>query len=46
MTPAAPPVSSEPTQADRIRELAGLRDEGLLTDEEFAKAERRLLGLL
>ena len=31
--------------SDRIAGLAKLRDDGVLTDEEFAAAKRRLLGL-
>jgi hypothetical protein len=30
--------------ADELRKLADLRDDGVLTDEEFAAAKRRLLG--
>ena len=41
--PASAP--SEPTPADRLAELARLRDDGILTDVEFTAAKRRLLGL-
>jgi hypothetical protein len=42
---AAPPAAAEPwTLADQLRGLADLRDQGLLTDEEFAAAKARLLG--
>jgi hypothetical protein len=30
---------------DRLRELSELHDRGSLTDEEFAAAKRKLLGL-
>ncbi|WP_234786417.1 SHOCT domain-containing protein [Mycolicibacter sinensis] len=35
---AASPISGE------LRELADLRDAGILTEEEFAQEKRRLLG--
>ena len=40
---AAPPPS-ERSVADELRKLARLRDEGILTDEEFAGAKAKLLG--
>ena len=33
-----------PTLAEQVARLADLRDDGILTDEEFAAAKRRLLG--
>lgn len=41
----APTASSEPDVANQIRKLAELRDEGLLTDEEFDAKKKELLGL-
>lgn len=38
-------TSSEPDVTDQIRKLAELRDEGLLTDEEFDAKKKDLLGL-
>ncbi|MBA2624505.1 MAG: SHOCT domain-containing protein, partial [Acidimicrobiia bacterium] len=38
--PAGPPVDV----ADQLRKLASLRDEGILSDEEFAAQKARLLG--
>ena len=32
------------TVADEIKKLAALRDQGILTDEEFTEQKRRLLG--
>ena len=32
------------TMADRLRELASLRDEGLLTDDEFAEQKAKVLA--
>jgi hypothetical protein len=43
--PAATPAPSPPTPADRLAELARLRDAGILTEEEFTAAKRRMLGL-
>ena len=46
----APPASdataapAPPTTADRLAELARLRDDGILTEDEFSAAKRRLLG--
>lgn len=45
--PAPPPVSQPaavPTLADRLRELADLHKEGILSDQEFADAKAKLLG--
>lgn len=44
--PAAPPPTSAPPTdvADQLRKLASLRDEGILSDEEFAAQKARLLG--
>jgi hypothetical protein len=38
--PAAPP----PDPTARLRELASLRDEGILTDEEFQAEKRKVLA--
>ena len=45
--PAPPPASQPaavPTLTDRLRELADLHKEGILSDEEFAGAKAKLLG--
>jgi Short C-terminal domain len=47
--PPAPPVQqmAAPVEEDpvtRLRELASLRDDGILTEEEFAAEKRKLLG--
>lgn len=44
-TEAAPIPPVEPTVGDRLRELAGLHRDGVLSDEEFASAKAKLLGL-
>jgi hypothetical protein len=45
---AAPPAQAAPQEEEdpisRLRELASLRDDGILTDEEFAAEKRKLLG--
>ena len=45
VTHALLPAPTAPTPADRVADLARLRDDGILTDEEFTAAKRRLLGL-
>ncbi|PFG30499.1 putative oligomerization/nucleic acid binding protein [Paramicrobacterium agarici] len=37
-------VTATPTLAERLRELADLHKEGILSDEEFANAKTKLLG--
>jgi hypothetical protein len=39
------PASAQPDTATEIRNLAGLRDEGLITAEEFEAKKKQLLGL-
>jgi hypothetical protein len=44
---AAPPPSAAPAQGDVIEQLTklgALRDQGVLTDEEFAAQKARILG--
>jgi hypothetical protein len=40
---AAPPQQEE-DPIEKLREYAKLRDDGILTDEEFEAQKRRLLG--
>jgi hypothetical protein len=43
----APPPAPAPPPADpvsELRELAKLRDDGILTEEEFAAEKRKILG--
>jgi PPE-repeat protein len=42
--PAQPPSDRVAELAADLRELAALRDSGILTDEEFTEEKRRLLG--
>ena len=44
---AAPPASTgiSPGDLEEIEKLAALRDQGVLTDEEFDTTKRRILGL-
>ena len=44
-TPPALPAPSESGAVDALRALATMRAEGHLTDEEFAAAKRKILGL-
>lgn len=41
---AAPAPASAPSTADELAKLAQLRQQGILTDEEFAAAKARLLA--
>jgi hypothetical protein len=44
---AAPPASTgvSSSDLDELEKLAALRDQGVLTDEEFDTTKRRILGL-
>jgi hypothetical protein len=44
--PAAPASSAGPSQEglDKLKELAQLHDQGILTDEEFAAQKAKILG--
>jgi hypothetical protein len=44
-TPGAPTAPVPPADAASLRELVEMHDRGALTDEEFAAAKRKLLGL-
>lgn len=45
VAPQPPAAPAAPVDvADQLRKLAGLRDEGILSDEEFAAQKARLLG--
>ena len=44
-TPATTSASSPVDVADQLRKLAELRDQGILTEEEFAVQKQKLLGL-
>ncbi|WP_232333644.1 SHOCT domain-containing protein [Agromyces laixinhei] len=41
---AASQTTAGPTLAERLREMAGLHRDGILSDEEFANAKAKLLG--
>lgn len=43
--PAAPAAPAEVDAVAEIERLGALKDKGLLTDEEFAAAKAKLLGL-
>ena len=40
----APPPEPEADPVQQLRELAKLRDDGILTEEEFAAEKRKILG--
>jgi len=42
--PAPAPAAPEVDTVAQLRELAKLRDDGILTDEEFAAEKRKILG--
>jgi hypothetical protein len=42
---AKEPEAAEYSQADELERLAALRDQGVLTDEEFETKKKQLLGL-
>jgi Short C-terminal domain len=42
--PPPPPPQAEEDPIAKLREYAKLRDDGILTDEEFEAQKRRLLG--
>ena len=43
---AAPPAAQPDTPiAEQLKQLSGLHEDGSLTDEEFAAAKKKLLGI-
>jgi hypothetical protein len=42
--PQAPPAPQEDQVIAQLQQLAALRDQGVLTDEEFAAQKARILG--
>ena len=43
--PPAPPAAVEPDYVDELTQLAQLRDQGILTPEEFEAKKKQVLGL-
>lgn len=43
--PPAPAPAPEPDLTTQLTQLAGLRDQGILTDEEFAAKKAQILGI-
>lgn len=41
---AAPPAAAEVDPIERLKQLGQLRDQGILTEEEFAAQKAKLLG--
>jgi hypothetical protein len=42
--PAAPPAGGGESTIDQLKELASLKAEGILTEEEFAQQKAKILG--
>ena len=42
---AATPVASEPEYVGELERLAQLRDQGILSDEEFEAKKKQILGI-
>ena len=42
---AAAPEAAESPQIEQIKQLAALKDQGILTDEEFAASKAKILGI-
>ena len=42
--PPPPPADSSPDPIEQLKELAALKEQGVLTDEEFAQQKARVLG--
>jgi hypothetical protein len=42
--PAPAPSGTGESRIDELKELASLREQGVLTDEEFAREKARILG--
>jgi hypothetical protein len=42
--PAAPPGGGAADPIEQLKELAALKDQGVLTEEEFAEQKARILG--
>lgn len=42
--PAPAPAPAEPDMIQQLRDLGALKDQGILTDEEFAAQKARILG--
>jgi Short C-terminal domain len=42
---AAAPEAAESEQVQQIKQLAALRDQGILTEEEFAASKAKILGI-
>jgi putative oligomerization/nucleic acid binding protein len=42
---AAAPEAAESTQIEQLKQFAALKDQGILTEEEFAAKKAQILGL-
>ena len=44
-TPAAPAEPAEPSYAAELEQLASLKEQGIITEEEFAAKKKQILGI-
>jgi len=42
---AAAPETAESAQVEQIKQLAALKDQGILTEEEFTASKAKILGI-
>jgi hypothetical protein len=42
---AAAPEAAESAQVEELKQLAALKDQGILTEEEFAASKAKILGI-
>ena len=42
--PPPPPADSGPDPIEQLKELAALKDQGILTEEEFAQQKAKILN--
>ncbi len=42
--PPPPPAAAAPDPIEQLKELASLKDQGILTEEEFAAEKAKILG--
>jgi hypothetical protein len=42
--PPPPPAAAAPDPIEQLKELAALKEQGILTDEEFAAEKAKILG--
>jgi hypothetical protein len=43
--PGTPPAAQQPDDMAQIQQLAAMKDQGLLTEEEFQAKKKQILGI-